>query len=107
MRITMMIAGAAIMLALAPIAGADVPERPTFTKDVLPILQENCQECHRPKPINMSGMTAPFALTSYAEVRPWAKAIAKVVDAKTMPPWFATDEFDGVFHRRRIWRGDR
>ncbi len=87
--------------AIAPIAGADVPEKPTFTKDVMPILQENCQTCHRPKPINMSGMTAPFALTSYEEARPWSKAIVKAVTAKTMPPWFATPEFHGVFRNER------
>ena len=58
---------------------AEVPSNPTFTKDVQPILQQRCQTCHRPKPINMSGMVAPFALTSYEEARPWAKAIAKAV----------------------------
>lgn len=87
--------------ALIPSAHADAPQRPTFTKDVLPILQENCQECHRPKPINMSGMVAPFSLMSYEEVRPWAKAIVKAVHTKYMPPWFATDEFDGVFRNER------
>ncbi len=101
MRLLMMVAAFALLLAIAPVAGADVPERPTFTKDVLPIFQENCQSCHRPKPINMSGMTAPFALTSYDEARPWAKAIAKAVESRKMPPWFATDQFHGVFKNER------
>lgn len=86
---------------IAPAATADVPAKPTFTKDVLPILQENCQECHRPKPIKMSGMLAPFALTDYQEIRPWAKAISKAVSTKYMPPWFATDNFHGVFRNER------
>ena len=101
MRLTIATAMAGLALAMSPVAGADVPEKPTFTKDVLPILQENCQTCHRPKPINMSGMTAPFALTSYDEARPWAKAIAKAVEAKTMPPWFASPQFHGVFSNER------
>ncbi len=95
------IAIASLAVLTAGLAGAEVPAQPPFTKDVLPILQENCQECHRPKPINMSGMVAPFALTDYQEVRPWAKAIAKAVQTKVMPPWFATEEFHGVFRNER------
>ena len=87
-------------------ASAEVPARPTFTKDVLPILQENCQDCHRPKPINMSGMVAPFPLTQYNEVRPWAKAVSKAVSSRYMPPWFATHEFNGVFQNERVLTED-
>jgi len=97
----------ALALAVAPMVGADVPTKPTFTKDIQPILQENCQECHRAKPINMSGMTAPFALTNYDEVRPWAKAIARAVDSKKMPPWFATEQFHGVFTNERVLSDDQ
>src|SRR6266480_2088262 len=60
---------------------------PTFTKDVLPILQKNCQTCHRP------GQTAPMALLTYEGTRPWAKAIKNAVTAKKMPPWFASPEY--------------
>src|SRR5215475_7267134 len=55
----------------------------TFTKDVLPILQKNCQSCHRP------GQVAPMSLISYNDARPWAKAIKTAVTLKQMPPWFA------------------
>jgi mono/diheme cytochrome c family protein len=99
-------ASCALALAAAPMIGAEAPAKPTFTKDVLPILQDNCQTCHRPQPLNMSGMTAPFALTTYEEARPWAKAIAKAVESKKMPPWFATDEFHGVFSNERGLTGD-
>ena len=95
---------AAISLAFFTLPGAwaaGVPEEPTFNRDVLPILQANCQNCHRPKPVNISGMVAPFALTSYDEARPWAKSIARAVESKTMPPWFATEEFHGVFRNER------
>lgn len=79
----------------------DATGRVTFTKDVLPILQENCQVCHRAGGANLGGMIAPMAFTSYAEVRPWAKAIAKAVEAKDMPPWDASPEFHGVFKNER------
>lgn len=74
---------------------------PTFTKDVLPILQENCQTCHRPSGDNMAGMIAPMSLMNYQEVRPWAKAIMRAVESKTMPPWFASEKFNGHFKNER------
>ena len=55
----------------------------TFNRDVLPILQNRCQECHR------QGQMAPMALSTYAETRPWAKAIREAVVTRKMPPWFA------------------
>lgn len=66
---------------LAFAAGAPV----TFYKDVLPILQDNCQGCHRP------GEVAPMSLMTYAEARPWARAIKNAVATGKMPPWFATE----------------
>jgi hypothetical protein len=56
---------------------------PTFNKDVLPILQKNCQGCHRP------GEVAPMSLITYKDARPWAKAIKVAVATEKMPPWFA------------------
>jgi mono/diheme cytochrome c family protein len=53
----------------------------TFAKDVAPILQQNCQECHQPNSI------APMSLITYQEVRPWAAAIKERVAARQMPPW--------------------
>ena len=71
-------------LAVAAIAAAaEPPSTVTFTKDVLPILQKNCQSCHRP------GQVAPMSLLSYQEARPWARAIKNAVTLKKMPPWFA------------------
>ena len=60
----------------------------TFAKNVLPILQRNCQTCHRP------GQVAPMSLLSYQEARPWAKAIKAAVVARKMPPWFVTKVTD-------------
>ena len=62
--------------------GAELTTKPvTFAKDVAPILQEKCQDCHR------KGSTAPMSLVTYDETRPWAKSIKQRVIARTMPPW--------------------
>jgi mono/diheme cytochrome c family protein len=66
----------------------------TYHKDVVPVLQKHCQECHR------SGEVAPMAFTSYDQVRPWAKAIKTAVASKKMPPWFADPHF-GKFSNDR------
>ena len=53
----------------------------TFAKDVVPVLQKNCQECHRP------GSIGPMSLRTYEEVRPWVRAIKQKVVAREMPPY--------------------
>jgi hypothetical protein len=71
-----------LLLAAAPaLTAADTP--PTFYRDVLPILQDRCQTCHRP------GEVGPMPLRTFEEARPYAKAIKAAVLAKKMPPWFA------------------
>ena len=72
---------AVFMLAVPAAAGGAPDEAPTFTKDVAPILFENCVTCHRP------GNIAPMSLTSYIESRPWARSIKDLVVSRTMPPW--------------------
>lgn len=66
---------------------ASVPREVTFHKDVEKIVQEHCQECHR------AGEIAPFALMSYKDARPWAKAIKEDILTKKMPPWFADPQY--------------
>lgn len=56
----------------------------TFTKDVAPILQTRCVECHHP------GGIAPMSLTSYKEARPWARSIREKVISREMPPFHAS-----------------
>src|ERR1700761_5799479 len=56
-------------------------DAPTFSKDIAPILQAKCQDCHR------KGSMAPMSLLSYEETRPWAKSIRARVIARQMPPW--------------------
>jgi hypothetical protein len=61
---------------------ANLPAKPaTFAKDVAPIFQAKCEECHR------NGTAAPMSLVTYQEVRPWAKAIKERVVTHQMPPW--------------------
>ncbi len=92
----------ALLLATAVVGPlASAATEVTFTKDVLPILQENCQVCHRSDGANLGGMVAPMGFTTYKETRPWAKAIAKVVEARDMPPWDAHPKYHGVFKNER------
>ena len=72
---------------LAAAAGpADVPGDVTFSKDIAPILQRSCQNCHRPDGV------APMSLVTYTDVRPWARAIKTRTSigpkAGVMPPWY-------------------
>src|SRR5215831_1050447 len=67
-------------------AGDSVPTV-SFNRDVLPILQRNCQVCHRP------GEAAPMSFLTYADARPWAKAIKQAVLTRKMPPWFADPHY--------------
>lgn len=75
------------------VTAADRPSV-TFTKDVAPVWQKNCQGCHRP------GEAAPFSLLSYEQARPWAKAMKEAVRLKKMPPWFADPQY-GKFSNDR------
>jgi hypothetical protein len=85
---------------LATVATA-APNGPvTFNKDVLPILQKNCQSCHRP------GEIAPMSLLSYSEARPWAKAMKSAVVTQKMPPWFADPSVGHFSNDKRLKQED-
>jgi hypothetical protein len=64
---------------------------PTFAKDVAPIFQAKCQTCHH------QGTSAPMSLTTFEEVRPWAKSIQQRVANRDMPPWHL-DKTVGIKH---------
>src|SRR5262249_1585721 len=61
-----------------------------------PILQKNCQQCHRP------GEVAPMSLLTYNDARPWAKAIKTAVATRKMPPWFADDGYRRIANERKL-----
>jgi len=69
-----------VLLAAGDLRADDAP---TFYKDVTPIFQAKCNECHRP------GGIAPMSLVTFEQARPWAAAIRKEVTAKRMPPFHA------------------
>lgn len=86
------LAGRPVELAQTPVEGCAIedfaPPPPradlTWSREIAPIVQRACQDCHRP------GAAAPFALLTYADVSKRAATIAEVVHARRMPPWFAS-----------------
>jgi len=92
MRLARFLALVLMMRAASFASAADV----TFNKDVLPILQRNCQVCHRP------GEIAPMSFLTYEATRPWAKAIKEAVLTRRMPPWFADPEVGHFSNERKL-----
>ena len=82
------------LLAAAPMASAAEGD-PTYAKDVAPIIFDNCVSCHRP------GNIAPMSFRTYAETRPWSRAIKDKVVNREMPPWHAAPGGREI----RNWRG--
>ncbi len=92
------VAPAVVALAVSPAAGqsesgegAVAASVPTFSRDVAPILQNSCQQCHQ------EGGMAPMSLVSYTEVRPWAPVMKDRVVNRIMPPWHL-DTTVGIQH---------
>ena len=83
---------AAIAGVVAPLAvqaeqqAAPAAPEVTFTRDIVPILQRSCQNCHRP------GQVAPMSLLTYEDARPWARSMKQRTGlrdkAGVMPPWY-------------------
>jgi hypothetical protein len=97
-RVMLLFAAAVAVAAMWPSSvsvNAAPAATPTFNKDVLPLLQKQCQECHRPNSI------APMSFLTYKDTRPYARAIEKAVVARTMPPWFA-DPSVGHFKNTKL-----
>ena len=80
---TILVAGVAmgtgVLVAQQPPGQSQV----TFARDIAPILQRSCQNCHN----SISGI-APMPLTTYEEVRPWARSIKLRTARREMPPWY-------------------
>ena len=69
----------------------------TFTKDVAPIIQQNCQVCHR------QGSVAPMSFESYRDVRRYARRIKDQVARRLMPPYHL-DVGVGIQDIKNDWR---
>jgi hypothetical protein len=97
-----------VLLTAMAVLGAETPpssvspdQAPvTFNKDVLPVLQRNCQSCHRPDGI------APMSFLTYSGTRPWAKAIKAKVLNREMPPWFADSNYAKLRNAPRLTQAD-
>jgi len=91
---------ALVVMGTAAMAADTSSPTVTFNKDILPILQRNCQTCHRP------GQIAPMSFLSYQSTRPWAKAMKAAVAARKMPPWFADPAVGHFLNDRSLKQSD-
>lgn len=88
------------LIAAMTAMAADTKSAVTFNKDILPILEKNCQSCHRP------GEIGPMPLLTYEGARPWAKSIKSAVVTRKMPPWFADPKYGHFANDRRLSDAD-
>jgi len=72
----------------------------TFTKDIAPIVFNNCASCHR------AGEVAPFPLLTYAEVKKRTKQILTAVENHQMPPWKPVEGHGDFVGERRMKAAD-
>src|SRR5436309_10514450 len=89
--------GLVIVLMAGP-SGATtaVAAGPTYHREVVRILQKQCQDCHRP------GEVAPFPLLTYAQAKKHAADMVDVAETRRMPPWPASTEVGGPFRDARV-----
>ena len=74
--------GSLLMLSIPAFGAESTTGQPvTFSKDIAPIFQTKCQDCHR------KGTAAPMSLITWEDSRPWARSIKERVVTRNMPPW--------------------
>ena len=73
----------------------------TYAKHVSRILQNNCQECHRP------GQIGPMPLLTYEDALSWSGMIKEVIEEKRMPPWHADPKHGKFANDRSLSDVDR
>ena len=104
--IAAVLAGKAVEVDHAEAVGCPIPKpakvaaKPTYSKDVAPILQDNCQQCHRP------GQVGPFSLVSYEQARKRADDISNVVLDRRMPPWKPDPKVGPAFQHSKALSDD-
>jgi len=69
---------------------------PTFHRDIVPLLQTHCLECHR------AGEIGPFDVTTLDEVRGWAAMMLETMEQQRMPPWHAAPEHGSFKNARQL-----
>ena len=85
-----------IAVAAGGVAVAAPAPEVTFTRDIAPLLQQHCQECHRP------GGGAPFALSKYEHVFSRRTKVLEAVEKRIMPPWKALPGYGDFAGERRL-----
>src|SRR5713101_4276918 len=87
-----------LLLVLPVLAGGAAAAAPdvTFSRDVAPLLQQHCQECHRP------GGGAPFPLSKYEHVFSRRTKLLEAVEKRYMPPWKAVPGYGDLAGERRL-----
>jgi peroxiredoxin len=101
--------GKAVSVATTKVAGCFITKTPvakkktdvTYAKEVSRILQNRCQECHRP------GQIGPMPLLSYEDASSWALMIREVIDEGRMPPWHADPKHGKFSNDRRLSDNER
>ena len=73
----------------------------TYAKQVSRILQNNCQECHRP------GQIAPMSLLTFEDALAWSDTIREVITEGRMPPWYADPHYGKFSNDRRLSPEDK
>jgi len=84
------------VLVAGDVAAADDAPPVTFSQHVAPLLQQHCQECHRP------GGGAPFTLDAYGHVYQRRHKILESVEKRRMPPWKAVAGYGDLAGERRM-----
>lgn len=96
------LAGKPVSIPKTSVAGCFIGREPvTYARDITPLLQNHCQECHRP------GQVAPFSLLTYEQASRWSKTIAEVVSDGRMPPWNADPRHGEFANDRRLPEAQR
>ena len=104
------LAGRAVAVPATEVAGcritapADADEDaplPTFARDVMPLLQRHCQQCHRP------GGEAPFPLLEEAHAKKHAAMLGEVVAEGRMPPWYGAGDPAAFANHRGLSAAER
>ncbi len=83
-----------------PARSESVRSAVTYSRDIAPLIQGHCVQCHRP------GQVSGISLLSYKEVRPWAQSILKQVSSKSMPPYDAAGPIGRYRNDPRLTDGE-
>jgi mono/diheme cytochrome c family protein len=86
---------AAVLAAFAAVEGAE-PDTVTWHRDIRPLLQRHCTDCHRP------GGGAPFSLEAYGDAAKRSRTLLHVVAARVMPPWKADPAYRSFANERGL-----